>query len=281
MDGHDKERFIFKPIGIVHNTARYRYETPRQPSFDSPPAYVDFLPNPRFETALADLVGFDRVWLIAVFHLNINADDTPNWNPKVRPPVSPDDRRFGVFATRSPHRPNPIALSCVEVASIEGTRMYLRACDLLDGTPVLDVKPYIPEVDAFPDSAAGWRDAVAAASWKVDFSPEALMRARFLTELGAPDAVSFCRIQLTMNPLDHTRKRLEARGDDRYAIGCRTWRIVFRAMGVGRTVFVETIESHYTGEELLPGAPDPYGDKDVHRAFLAAFPGTGSKEQSR
>ena len=129
------DSYSFQPIAFVRTAARYRYEEPRQSVFSPTPAQLEFTADPRFRDALADLDGFDRLWVVAVFHLNVNPDRTANWNPKVRPPVTPDDKKYGVFSTRSPHRPNPIALSCVEVEKIDAAKgiIHLRACDLLDG----------------------------------------------------------------------------------------------------------------------------------------------------
>jgi tRNA-Thr(GGU) m(6)t(6)A37 methyltransferase TsaA len=81
----------------------------------------------------------------------------------VQPPRGPKGKR-GVLATRSPHRPNAIGLSAVELVAVEGRTLHLRGVDLLDGTPVLDVKPYVPYADAFPGARAGWIDAVDAAT---------------------------------------------------------------------------------------------------------------------
>ncbi len=260
--------YSFHPVGYIRTAARYRYEEPRQSVFSPTPAKLEILPE--YLEALSDLEGFERIWLIAVFHLNVNPDRTANWNPKVRPPVSPDNRKYGVYSTRSPHRPNPISLSCVEVEKIEKNIIHLRACDLLDGTPVLDIKPYIPEVDAFPQSAAGWRDRLSPGEkWQIEILPQMQAQSDFLKEHGAPDMVSFCQIQLTYNPLDNSRKRLEVRENGVYAIGCRTWRILFLADETKKTVTVLEIRSNYKPEDLIPGAPDQYGDKDIHRAFLA------------
>lgn len=102
------------------------------------------------EKVLQDLNGFDRVWLIFVFH------QSEGWKSSVKPPRGGPKR--GVYSTRAPHRPNAIGLSAVELLKIEGRTLYLRGVDLLDGTPVLDIKPYVPYADAFPDSKAGWID---------------------------------------------------------------------------------------------------------------------------
>lgn len=262
-------------LAEVRNPARYRYEKPRQAEFSNDGgARVEFYSGAHFETALADLAGFDRVWLLFVFHLNLDR----GWKVKVRPPVSPDDARIGVFATRSPYRPNPIGLSCVELLGIDGLALKIGPCDLLDGTPVLDVKPYIPAADAFPESAAGWRDRVKSQRWTVELTPVFCEQARFLTDGGEADPENFCRVQLGENPLDRTRKRVERLTSGRYAIGFRTWRIEFEAEEPTKKIRVLAIRSHYREDELVFGAPDRYGDKDLHRAYLVRWPSGGGEK---
>jgi len=102
------------------------------------------------EVVIRDLQGFDRLWLIFAFHRS------EGWKTTVKPPRGGPKR--GVLATRSPHRPNAIGLSAVELVGIEGRTLHLRGVDLLDGTPVLDIKPYVPYADAFPEARAGWID---------------------------------------------------------------------------------------------------------------------------
>lgn len=104
------------------------------------------------QAAFRDLAGFDRIWLVFVF------DRSEGWKAEVRPPRGGGKR--SVLATRSPHRPNPIGLSAVELVAVEANGLRVRGLDLLDGTPILDIKPYVPYADAFPTAAAGWIDAV-------------------------------------------------------------------------------------------------------------------------
>jgi tRNA-Thr(GGU) m(6)t(6)A37 methyltransferase TsaA len=106
------------------------------------------------EKVFQDLYGFERIWLIFAFHLS------EGWKSSVKPPRGGPKR--GVLATRSPHRPNSIGLSAVELIRIEGRTLHLRGVDLLDGTPVLDIKPYVPYADAFPAARAGWIDELDA-----------------------------------------------------------------------------------------------------------------------
>lgn len=254
----------FEPVAVYRCPRIYRYEAPRQGVFaGGNSGVIEFAANRNFEEALRDLAGFDRIWVIFEFHLNAT------WRPKVRPPVAPKGRRIGVFATRSPHRPNRIGLSCVELEAVDGLRLRVRGCDLLDRTPVLDVKPYIPRADAFPDSRTGWLETVSPEEWEVRFTPEALADFDFIAAASGLDLAGFCRIQLGIDPLSPERKRLSEEPDGCHAIGCRTWKVRFTADGGNRRIRVLGAASHYTAEELLPGTPDPYGDKELHRAFLA------------
>jgi len=95
----------------------------------------------------------ERLWVLSYL------DRSGTWGALVRPPRGPRVRR-GLFATRSPDRPNPIGLSAVQLVRVEGLVLHVRGVDLLDGTPILDIKPYIPYADAFPASRAGWIDEI-------------------------------------------------------------------------------------------------------------------------
>ena len=148
-----------EPIGVIRSPYTERHGTPRQAVIqgrDQPesfePACVELFEARLPEKALRDVEGFERIWLLTWLHLN------PKWGPLVRPPRG--GKRRGVLATRSPHHPNPIGLSAVLVDRVEGMRIHILGCDLIEGTPVLDVKPYVPYCDAFPESRAGWVDAL-------------------------------------------------------------------------------------------------------------------------
>ena len=251
-----------EPIGIYHSAQRFRFETPRQSVFIHNSGVITLQPNRNFETALEDLEGFDRIWVIFQFHLN------NNWRPKVRPPVAPEKERIGVFATRSPHRPNPIGMSCVKLEKVEGLNIFVQDCDLLDESPVFDIKPYIPAADSFPDAKTGWLErAVVPQMYDVVFTAEALAKLDFLKENGF-DAENFCQVQLGSDPVSTERKRIY-QTENGYEIGFRTWRIAFEIDG--QVVTVRDVRSNYLPEELLEGVPDKYGDKPLHRAFKLRF----------
>ena len=253
----------FTPVAYLRTTARHRFEAPRQAVFAGKPGFVEFVPG--MSAAAADLAGFERIWLIFCFHLNVGK----GWKPLVRPPLSPDGGCYGLFATRSPYRPNPIGISCVELLEVRKDGLVIGPCDLLDGTPILDIKPYIAEVDAFPDAAAGWRDGVMGEAWEINFTSGFLEQAARILELGGPDVVNFCRVQLRFNPFDRRRKRVAPDGGGGWQIGCRTWRINFSAELDERKITVCGVVSNYLPEELAAGAPDPYEDKELHREFLS------------
>lgn len=265
------DEYIFKPIGVVRTAGKYRFEAPRQGVFDGADGVLELLPEYGGD-AIADLAGFDRLWLIFCFHLNREH----HWKAKVRPPFPADGVCRSLFATRSPYRVNPIGLSCVEIVKVESRRIYLRGIDLLDGTPVLDIKPYIPEADAFPDAAAGWRDVPDTEGvWQIVAEARFIKQAEVVKEISGLDLEHFCRVQLCRSPLDTSRKRLYPMGGGGMELGCRTWRIGFVCDNELKKVTLLNIRSNYAADELFPGADDRYGDKDFHRKFLQFFPGSG------
>jgi len=158
----DLAAFTCQPIAFVRSPYARRIDAPHQSTVvqgtqtgDAAEATIEFIAD--FPVAaFKDLSGFQRIWLLFVFHRS------EGWKAEVKPPRGGAKR--GVLATRSPHRPNAIGLSAVELISIEGRSLRVRGVDLLDGTPILDIKPYVPYADAFPDSAAGWIDAMDAVS---------------------------------------------------------------------------------------------------------------------
>ncbi len=262
MPAEIKDRYEFAPIGLLRTGLRWRYEAPRQAGFSEAKARIELYPGHGFEQALEDLSGFERVWVVFIFHLNAT------WKPKVTPPYAPENRKYGVFSTRSPHRPNPVGLSCVELEGIDGLNVYLNHCDILDRTPVLDLKPYIPAVDAFPESKAGWRDELVLTEWTHEFSPEAKAQMDWIREQTGLDLANFCAVQLKYEPFNPARKRIDNLMSGVWAIHCRTWRIQYRADADTHLLHFDFVKTNYAPEELAPGSPDPYADKDVHRAFV-------------
>lgn len=167
-------QFTFSPIGIVRSPFKEKFGVPRQPGIaPAARATLELLPPFDREEALEGLSGFSHVWLVFVFH----ATAEQGWSPTVRPPRLGGNLRVGVFASRSTFRPNPIGLSVVEFAGSgrEDGRLvlHLRGADLIDGTPVLDIKPYVPYVDSIPQASGGFAAGAPEVRLAVRFLPAA------------------------------------------------------------------------------------------------------------
>jgi tRNA (adenine37-N6)-methyltransferase len=165
--------FSVTPIGVVRSPYAVRHGTPQQAALDDPEAdaalpdaRIELFPERIVREALDDLEGMERIWVIAFLHL------CQGYAPKVKPPRGAPVKR-GVFSTRSPHRPNPLGLSAVRLIGVEGHVLHVRGIDLLDGTPVLDIKPYVPYADAFPDARAGWIETIPKGSSQYGRGPSA------------------------------------------------------------------------------------------------------------
>lgn len=155
--------YSMRPIAHMQSDFTSKFGVPRQSGLvDTLESTIVFAPEFRNADALRGLEGFSHLWLVWVFDQAIRE----NWSPTVRPPRLGGNTRMGVFATRSPFRPNPIALSCVKLAGIEqtethGTVLRVLGADLMDGTSILDIKPYIPYADCHPEALGGFAAAPA------------------------------------------------------------------------------------------------------------------------
>ena len=254
----------FAPIGLFRGAATYKYDAPRQGVFDGGTGVIELASGCNFETALRDLDGFERIWVLFLFDRNGSA-----WRPTTRPPVAvPGLDRVGVFASRAPYRPNPIGLSCVRLVAVKGRTLEIAEADLLDGTPILDIKPYIPTADAFPDARAGWVDAQRANRWQVNATDQFAVDADFVRAHGGPDLLATARLQLGTDPFDDSRKRVARTGAATGTLSLRMFRIDFETNVAARTVTLTALRSGYAPEELA-NPEDPYADKSLHRAFVA------------
>lgn len=151
------------PIARIENDFTEKFGIPRQSGLTSLESRVVFLPEYRDPQALRGLEGFSHIWLLWLFDKAAPHDlqDVRKWSPTVRPPRLGGNKRMGVFATRSPYRPNSIGLSSVRLERIEhdpkkGSVLIVTGADILSGTPVIDIKPYLPYTDCHPEAAGGF-----------------------------------------------------------------------------------------------------------------------------
>lgn len=160
-----------QPIATIHTEFPEKFGIPRQSGLAANlQARIVFEPMFRNPDALRGLEEFSHIWLIWEFSANRRAAE--QWQPTVRPPRLGGNEHMGVFATRSPFRPNPLGLSCVEIDHIEhdsdeGPVIYVKGADLMDGTPIYDIKPYIKYADSRPHAVCGYVDRLSERSLKV------------------------------------------------------------------------------------------------------------------
>ena len=163
-------------IATIRSDFPTKFGIPRQSGLvEELRATVVFEPEYRSPDALRGLEDFSHLWLIWQFSAAVR--DT--WSPTVRPPRLGGNTRMGVFATRSPFRPNAIGLSCVKLVRVvphspDGPTIIVSGVDLMDGTPILDLKPYLPYADAHPEAAGGFTDGYQGYRLEVNFPPELL-----------------------------------------------------------------------------------------------------------
>ncbi len=150
-----------KIIAHIHTDFETKFGVPRQSGLIDTEATIVFEPPYRVADAVRGLEDFSHIWLLWQFSEAMRED----WSPTVRPPMLGGNTRMGVFATRSPFRPNPIGLSCVKLERVElspslGPVLYVSGADLMNGTPIYDIKPYLPYTDAHPDAIGGFAQTV-------------------------------------------------------------------------------------------------------------------------
>ena len=249
-------------MAYIRNQCSEFYQVPYQvgvlPEMTS---IIEFEKGLNFEVALGDLEGFERIWVIFVF------DKVKSWKPMIQPPRG--DRKVGVFSCRSPHRPNPIGMSAVELVKIEGCRLFIRNHDFLDGTPVLDIKPYIPEVDSYENSKLGWLGAVSETrAYELVFNERVKREINFLANNNY-DLLSLAEVNLRINPLPKPNNRVKCIDDSLYVLAVKTWRVLYRLEE--SKVLVENVISGYDEDTLLGKKSSKWDDVWLHRKFKNEF----------
>lgn len=159
-----------RPIAYIENDYKEKFGVPRQSGLVSLKSRITFLPEFSDPNALRGLEDFTHIWLIWEF----SETDNPTFSPTVRPPRLGGNVRKGVFGTRSPFRPNPLGLSVVKLEEIGHGYLKVSGADLMDGTPIYDIKPYLPYIDSIPQASDGWSLSTKESPLEVSF-PEKLL----------------------------------------------------------------------------------------------------------
>jgi tRNA (adenine37-N6)-methyltransferase len=270
---HDTRSLALDPIGIIHTPFPDRVSTPRQPHVaEAAEGRIELFPGRGLEHAVSDLEGWEYIWVLFWFHLNAG------WRPKVLPPRSAGKRR-GVLSTRSPHRPNPIGLSLVRLVSVDGLVVHVRDVDMIDKSPVLDLKPYLPYAEAKPGARTGWLESLAAPEavegspppdpepgFSVAWSARAAEQVAYLRDEHGIDLAGPVERTLRLGPQPHPYRRIRVEQDGTSRLAHKDFRVWFKVEG--RDVTVLWIGTGYRERDLTM-SEDPA--VAVHRAFQARF----------
>lgn len=256
------DSFNFSPIGFFKSPHINKYDAPRQSTEaeGTVEGVVELVKGFNLEQGLKGLGGFERLWIIYKFHKN------ENWKPLTETPRATEKQ--GVFATRSPYRPNPIGMSCVKLLKIEGNKIFVEGHDILDGAPVLDIKPYIPHCDSFKVKNDSWVEEEE--SKEVLFSEESKKQIDWFQKNGVDSIQGFIKDQLGKDPLNQKKKRVKKLERKTWCLSYRTWRVNFNCDPETLQCEVLKIYSGYTPKELMDSV-DKYGDKRIHMQFLIKF----------
>jgi tRNA-Thr(GGU) m(6)t(6)A37 methyltransferase TsaA len=248
------------PIGYMRTSHATRVEAPRQPAASDATGVIELLPGPDLQHAIEDLAGWERIWVIFWF------DRNQGWRPKVLPPRSTTGRK-GVLATRSPHRPNPLGLSVLRLVRVAGPHLHVRDVDLLDGTPILDIKPYVAYTDAFPDSASGWlADRDPRPDHVVVFADGALAQLAWIAQRSPLPLRERIEATLRLGPQPHPYRRIRQGRDGGMVLAVQDWRVDFRVTSAA--IEVLALRSGYKDSQLEQADTNVAGGDPTSAALL-------------
>lgn len=252
-------------IGTYHTDVQDKCALPHQSGTGcGAEGQVILTPHCNYEQAVEDLRSFERVWLLFGFH------HVDSWKPKVQPPRS--TRKRGVFATRSPHRPNPIGMSAVPLIAVEGRILHIGECDLLDGTPIYDIKPYLPYCDAYPRAEQGWTAEIDMQRYTIDYTDEAREQLGWLAEHANLPLDKRITPRLSLNPFPHPSHRIRRisvshNGQETFELAYKTWRVTYTIDPDAHLVCVSRVSSGYDRATLDGCKHTRWDDLEAHQAF--------------
>ena len=227
--------FQFEQIGVIRSPYKEKFAVPRQPGLvESASGELHLLAPYNQADAVRGLEAFSHLWVIFVFHQTMEG----GWRPTVRPPRLGGNARMGVFATRSTFRPNPVGMSLVELKGIvcqkDNVVLQLGSLDLVDGTPVVDIKPYLPFAEALPDATASYAQHAPVEEMAVGFTPEVEQQLLML-EKRYPLLKTFIGEVLAQDPRPAYRKGEET--GKTYAVWLHDFNVRWRVTAEGFEVF--------------------------------------------
>lgn len=267
MTSSEAKTLTLTPIGYIRTGKTMKFDAPHQPDHSkTEESVVELIPGQGFEYALRDLESFSHIWLVWWF------DRNSTWRPMVRPPRG-NSRRRGVFSTRSPHRPNPIGMTAVRLLGISGLTLKIGSHDLVDGTPIFDIKPYLITADLFPEASLGWLAEIEAenngpAEYALNLSSRAQTQLEWLR---ARDVDFYTRAfeLLTRDPRPHRTRRI-VKFNQGFRMGCGAWRIFF--VVTDKTVQIERFAPGYPERLLRSEGHDRVPNRDEQLEFLQKWP---------
>ena len=243
--------FQFEQIGVIRSPYKEKFAVPRQPGLvKSANGELHLIAPYNQADAVRGLEAFSHLWILFVFHQTMEG----GWRPTVRPPRLGGNARMGVFATRSTFRPNPIGMSLVELKEVvchkDSVILKLGSLDLVDGTPVVDIKPYLPFAESLPDASASYAQSAPAAEMAVSFTAE--VEKQLLTlEKRYPQLTLFIREVLAQDPRPAYRKGEET--GKTYAVWLHDFNVRWRVTDAGFEVFA--LEPRFGSLDLVDGTP--------------------------
>jgi tRNA-Thr(GGU) m(6)t(6)A37 methyltransferase TsaA len=255
------------PIGFARTAKKLKFDAPHQPdpSLKDLDDHIELINDQKIIRGTEDLDGFSHIWLIWWFHKN------QTWKTKVLPPRGQAKRR-GVFATRSPHRPNFLGMTAVPLIKIEKNKLFIGSNDLVDGTPIFDIKPYLAPVDSIPTATLGWTQPLynqSAGEYEIKLSNLAATHLEFLREKFNVDFTERAFDILKTDPFPHRTRRIVKFGDDQFRMGCGAWRLFYTVSE--KQVSIIKIGTGFPLSLLTAAGYDKIPDRNAQLAFLEKF----------
>lgn len=255
---------VYKPIGIFRCDKNSPAETASQGHLDQSDekGLIELFEGQNFEQAVRGLGTMTHLWVLFHFH------QKDGWKPLVQVPRGSQDKQ-GVFGTRSPHRPNSIGLSLVRIEEVDQRKIWVREFDILNETPILDLKPFHPEADRpSGDFRAGWMESLNEEEFLIQTTDLFDRQAMFLYAHGVKQLPSFCKQQLRFDPFNTKKKRVKATSPTTAVLAYRTWRVHFSHEG--NEIRLEFIQSGYTDSDFAE-SEDRWQDRDAHLEYIKVF----------